>query len=168
MVAHGPAPPEILGYSAPRNRRTKTLNSRHIQQDSLLLLWARSKRLVYEDYPGKTLGTRSSQDSAIGWSGENAPAEGDPNKSPLAISPDTRVSQHAEGLTLLHIPSGQIFVCNRTAARIWQGATEGRCLDELSEEMSRQFRIGREIAQKDTCSVVSQMELHGLIVRRGV
>ena len=94
--------------------------------------------------------------------------EGDPDKSPLAISPDTRVSQHAEGLTLLHIPSGQVFVCNRTAARIWQGATEGRCLDELSEEMSRQFRIGREVAQKDTCSIVSQMELHGLIIRRGV
>ena len=92
----------------------------------------------------------------------------DPDKSPLAISPDTRVSQHAEGLTLLHIPSGKIFVCNRTAARIWQGATEGRCLDELSEEMSRQFRIGREVAQKDTCSIVSQMELQGLIIRRGV
>jgi hypothetical protein len=94
--------------------------------------------------------------------------EGDPNKSPLAISPDTRVSQHAEGLTLLHIPSGQIFVCNRTAARVWQGATEGRCVDELSAEMSRQFRIGREIAQKDICSLVGQMELHGLIVRSGV
>jgi len=94
--------------------------------------------------------------------------KGDPNKSSLAISPDTRVSQHAEGLTLLHIPSGQIFICNRTAARIWYGATEGRCLDELSEEMSRQFRIGREVAQKDTCSIVSQMELHGLIIRRGV
>jgi|GEM_PF-5763340 len=93
---------------------------------------------------------------------------GDFNKSPLAISPDTRVSPHAEGLTLLHIPSGQIFVCNRTAARIWQGATEGRCLDELSEEMSRQFRIGREIVQKDVCSIVSQMELHGLISRSGV
>lgn len=91
-----------------------------------------------------------------------------PNKSSLAISPDTRVSQHAEGLTLLHIPTGQIFVCNRTAARIWQGAAEGRCLDELAEEMSRQFRIGREVAQKDTCSIVSQMELQGLITRRGV
>jgi hypothetical protein len=94
--------------------------------------------------------------------------ERDLDKSPLAISPDTRVSQHAEGLTLLHIPSGQIFVCNRTAARIWQGATEGRCLDELSEEMSRQFHIGLEVAQKDTCSIVSQMELNGLIIRRGV
>jgi hypothetical protein len=94
--------------------------------------------------------------------------DGDPNKSPLAISADTRVSPHAEGLTLLHIPSGQIFICNRTAARIWQGATEGRCLDEVSEEMSRQFRIGREVAQKDACTIVSQMELHGLIIRRGV
>jgi hypothetical protein len=94
--------------------------------------------------------------------------EGDPNKSPLAISPDTRVSQHAEGLTLLHIPSGQIFVCNRTAARIWQGVTDGRCLDELSEEMSQQFRIGREMAQRDTCSIVSQMENHGLILRRSL
>ena len=95
-------------------------------------------------------------------------AEGDFNKSPLATSPDTRVSPHAEGLTLLHIPSGQIFICNRTAARIWQGATEGKCLDELSEEMSRQFRVGREIVQKDVCSIVSQMELHGLISRSGV
>jgi hypothetical protein len=94
--------------------------------------------------------------------------EGDPNRAPLAVSPDTRISRHPEGLTLLHIQSGQIFVCNRTAARIWQGITEGRCLDELSDEMSRQFRIGREVAQKDTCSIVSQMELNGLIIRRGL
>ena len=91
-----------------------------------------------------------------------------PHRSPLAVSPDTRVSQHADGLTLLHIPTGQIFVCNRTAARIWQGATEGRSIDELSEEMSRQFHIGPEIARKDTFSMVSQMELHGLIVRSSV
>jgi len=111
-------------------------------------------------------GHRKTQTS-IG-SAELPQSEGNPNKSPLAVSPDTRVSKHAEGFTLLHIPSGQIFVCNRTAARIWQGATEGRCLDELSEEMSRQFRIGREIVQKDVCSIVSQMEHHGLIVRSGV
>ena len=95
-------------------------------------------------------------------------AGGDPNKVPLAISPDTRVSPNAEGLTLLHIPSGQIFVCNRTAARIWQGATEGRSLDELSDEMSRTFHIGREVAQKDTCAIVSHMERHGLIVRTSI
>ena len=91
-----------------------------------------------------------------------------PNRSPLAVSPDTRVSQHADGLTLLHIPTGQIFVCNRTAARVWQGATEGRSVDELSEEMSRQFHIGPEIARRDTFSIVSQMELNGLIIRTGV
>lgn len=101
-------------------------------------------------------------------SAEVPPSGGNPDRFPLAVSPDTRVSKHAEGLTLLHIPSGQIFVCNRTAARIWHGATEGKCLDVLSEEMSRQFRIGREIVQKDVCSIVSQMELHGLIVRSRV
>lgn len=95
-------------------------------------------------------------------------SEGNPNTFPLAVSPETRVSKHAEGLTLLHIPSGQIFVCNRTAARIWQGVTEGKSLDALSEEMSRQFRIGLEIVQKDVCSIVSRMELHGLIVRSRV
>jgi coenzyme PQQ synthesis protein D (PqqD) len=91
--------------------------------------------------------------------------QSDPNRSPLSVSPETRVSQHAEGLTLLHIPTGQVFVCNRTAARIWQGATEGRSADELSEEMSRQFHVERDRAQKDTYSMVSQMELYGLIVR---
>lgn len=88
--------------------------------------------------------------------------------SRLAVSPHTRVSQHPEGLTLLHVPSGEIFVCNRTAARIWQGATEGCSVDELSAEMSRRFRIEPEVAQKDTYSIVSQMELHGLIIRSGI
>jgi hypothetical protein len=95
-------------------------------------------------------------------------AKNDPANLPLAISPDTRVSPHADGLTILHIPSGKIFVCNRTAARIWQGAAEGKCLAQLSEEMSRHFGIGVESAQRDAAAILKQMEALGLIVRGNV
>jgi hypothetical protein len=98
----------------------------------------------------------------------NSPAgDVDRNRTPLAVSPGTHSSFHGEGLTLLHIPSGRVFVCNRTAACIWEGAAEGRSVAELSEELSRRYGIAGEVARQDTCLLVSQMELHGLILRRG-
>jgi hypothetical protein len=107
--------------------------------------------------------SEKSADPAKGPAGEI-----DATRSPLAVSPGTHASLHDDGLALLHIPSGRVFLCNRTAARIWQGASKGLSLDELSEEMSRKYCIGLDVAREDTHSLVSQMELHGLVLRSDV
>jgi hypothetical protein len=92
----------------------------------------------------------------------------DRDRWPLAVSPGARASVHEEGLTILHIPSGRVFVCNRSAARIWQGASKGLSIDRLSEEMSGEYSIARDIVQRDTRLLVGQMEHHGLISRSAV
>ena len=94
--------------------------------------------------------------------------EVDRDQRPLAVSPETRASVHEEGLTILHIPSGRVFVCNRSAARIWLGASKGLSVDRLAEEMSGEYSVAPEIVQRDTRLLVSQMELHGLIIRSAV
>ncbi len=92
----------------------------------------------------------------------------DRDQWPLAVSPQTHASVHEEGLTILHIPSGRVFVCNRSAARIWQGASKGLSVDKLSEEMSGEYSVARDIVRQDTRLLVNQMELHGLIIRSAV
>src|SRR5271170_261247 len=74
----------------------------------------------------------------------------DRDQWPLAVSPGARASVHEDGLTILHIPSGRVFVCNRSAARIWQGASKGLSLNEVSEEMSGEYSIPRDIVRQDT------------------
>jgi hypothetical protein len=83
----------------------------------------------------------------------------------LRISPFVRASAHDDGLALLHIQRGQIFVCNRTASRIWQGLFEGRKPEDVADEISRHYGVQPEIARRHTFSFVDELERRGLIAR---
>ena len=97
---------------------------------------------------------------------KKSPADAvDRDRWSLAVSPEARASVHEEGLTILHIPSGRVFVCNRSAARVWLGASKGLSVDNLSEEMSGEYSVDRDIIHRDTRLLVGQMEHHGLITR---
>jgi Coenzyme PQQ synthesis protein D (PqqD) len=83
------------------------------------------------------------------------------------VSPFVRASAHDDGLALLHIQCGQIFLCNRTGSRIWRGLFAGRKPEEVADEMSRHFGLESEIARKHTFSFVGELERRGLIIRTG-
>ena len=84
----------------------------------------------------------------------------------MAIAPEVRVSNHGDGLALLHIPTGKVFVCNRTASRIWQGIEKGFTPEAISGEISREAGVGRELVHQHTSAFVAELKRRRLVIRR--
>jgi Coenzyme PQQ synthesis protein D (PqqD) len=84
----------------------------------------------------------------------------------LAAAPEVRVSNHGDGLALLHIPTGKVFVCNRTASQIWQGLQNGFTPEAISGELSREAGVGRELVHQHTSAFVAELKRRRLVIRR--
>jgi len=80
-------------------------------------------------------------------------------------SAETCARAHEGGLALLHVPTGRVFVCNSTGARVWQGISNGLTSDEVSEEIRREYGLSAELAGRDTRSFVTELERRGLITQ---
>ena len=83
----------------------------------------------------------------------------------MTPSPEIRLSAHGDGLVILHIPSGRVFVCNSTGCRIWNGVAKGSTADAVSEEISREFGVSPAVAREDTMAFVAKLEQQGLLLR---
>ena len=84
----------------------------------------------------------------------------------LAIAPDVRASAHDDGLAVLHISTGRVFLANQTGLRIWQGIVAGLTADAISEEISRDWGVGWEMVRRHTSSFIFELERRGLVIRR--
>lgn len=84
----------------------------------------------------------------------------------LAIPPDVRASAHNDGLAILHISTGQMFLCNRTGARIWQGITAGLSVDAISDEISRECGVGSHLVRRHAASFLGELARRGLLVEK--
>jgi len=84
----------------------------------------------------------------------------------LEAAPDVRASVHDDGLALLHISTGRVFLCNQTGSRIWQGVVAGLSADAISEEISRDWGVGWELVRRHTSSFIFELERRGLVIRR--
>ena len=84
----------------------------------------------------------------------------------LAIAPGVRASAHDDGLALLHISTGRVFLSNQTGLRIWQGVVAGLTADAISEEISRDWGVGWEVVRRDTSSFIFELERRGLVIRK--
>jgi hypothetical protein len=84
---------------------------------------------------------------------------------PLAIASEVRASAHLDGLVLLHIPSGRVFLCNRTGARIWKGLSNGLNSDAIAEQISRDYGVPRYLVEQHTASFLTDLEQHGFVTR---
>ena len=87
-------------------------------------------------------------------------------KRTLAVAPEVQVSVHDDGLALLHIPTGRVFLCNRTGSRIWQGVVKGLSADAITEEISRECGVARDLVERHTAAFVTELERRGLLTRR--
>ena len=84
----------------------------------------------------------------------------------LAVAPEVRVSDHGDGLALLHIPTGRVFVCNRTASRIWKGIENGVTPEAISGEISQEAGIGRDLVHQHTSAFVAELKRRRLVIDR--
>ncbi len=96
--------------------------------------------------------------------GKSRPA----GREALAAAPDVHVSAHDEGIALLQVSTGRVFLCNGTGARIWRSALAGLSTRDICEEISRDFGVGCDIVEPQTSTVLSQLERRGLVIRKAV
>jgi hypothetical protein len=94
------------------------------------------------------------------------PLQTDGTDARLAVAPEVRVSDHGDGLALLHIPTGKVFVCNRTASRIWQGIEKGLTAEAISGQISQESGVGRELVHQHTSAFVAELKRRRLVIRR--
>jgi Coenzyme PQQ synthesis protein D (PqqD) len=87
------------------------------------------------------------------------------NRSWAAVS-EVRTSVHEDGLALLHIPTGRMFLCNRTGARIWQGIVKGLSIEAIAEEISCECGVAHALVEQHTSSFLAELESRGLVTRR--
>ena len=84
----------------------------------------------------------------------------------LAISSEVRASAHEDGLALLHIQTGRVFLCNRTGSRIWQSIAKGLSANDISEQISRECGVARDLVAQHTAAFLFELERRGLVYRK--
>jgi hypothetical protein len=84
---------------------------------------------------------------------------------PLTASPEVRASLHENGLALLHIGSGQVFLANQVGARTWQGISAGKSIAAISSELSHEYGLCPDQVRNDAEEFVAQLEQRGLVKR---
>src|SRR5260370_21913774 len=76
----------------------------------------------------------------------------------LTVAPEVRTSIHDDGLVLLHIPSGRVFLCNSTGSQVWQGVSNGLNSEAISEQISREYGVAPDLVLQHTSAFISELE----------
>ena len=90
----------------------------------------------------------------------------DPCRVAWSVAPDVRASVHDDGVAILHIPTGRVFLCNRTASRIWQGVVDGLSSEDTCDEISREWGVTRALVHQHASSFLTELERRRLVVQR--
>src|SRR3954462_7360959 len=83
----------------------------------------------------------------------------------FSISPEARASVQPDGVVFLHLGSGSVFRSNRIGARIWQGLLEREGMDAVAANISREYEVPREQAERDAAGFIAELETAGLLAR---
>lgn len=89
----------------------------------------------------------------------------DPTENRAIAVNHVLTSAHRGGLVLLHVPTGRLFACNETGARIWQAAANGVALSTVVEEVILEYGVERDVAYQHSLAFLTELEKQGLLVR---
>ena len=90
---------------------------------------------------------------------------GEIGSDPLRVPSDVRACIHEHGLTLLQISRGLVFTANHTGGRIWQGLVSGKTISTVAMELSRDFGVNAERAERQIADFVSSLLINKLLAR---
>lgn len=92
--------------------------------------------------------------------------ESDFNSKSMAIAPDVRASAHEDGLAILNIATGKVFLSNRTGLQVWEGLVSGLSADAITDKISRECDVAVDLVRRHTFAFLFELERRGLIVRK--
>jgi hypothetical protein len=98
--------------------------------------------------------------------GKERPDAQAPIPGSLVAAGEVRASVHNDGLALLHLSTGKVYLCNETGSLIWQGIVAGLSPDAICEEISREFGVAADLVRRQTSPFLCELERRGLLVRR--
>lgn len=80
------------------------------------------------------------------------------------VAPDVKVSQHSDGVVLIHLGRGTVFSANRVGAMIWDGAAKRWSIEKVAASISGEFHIAPQTVQRDAAEFLAQLQAEGLLV----
>jgi PqqD family protein of HPr-rel-A system len=83
----------------------------------------------------------------------------------IILNSEACASIHDDGLVVLHVPSGRIFMSNQTGARIWRCLERHLPLEAIAAEISRDYGIDPTAAREDVARFLAELERNGLTER---
>jgi hypothetical protein len=85
----------------------------------------------------------------------------------FTISPDVRATAGGDGIAFLDVRKGALFRANRVGAAIWKGLAARRSLEQISEEVSRDFGVSQREAFEDASRFAAQLQAAGILGSAG-
>ena len=82
------------------------------------------------------------------------------------ISDTVRSIHNQDGAILLDIQQGQMFKVNFVGSRILELLKNGSTESAITEQISHEFRIGRELAETDVLQFLQTLKKCRLVERR--
>ncbi len=69
-----------------------------------------------------------------------------------------------EDAVLLHVERGDYYSLNRVGARVWVLSDGSKTIADLAKEITGEFDISQEQAEKDIAELAEQLEKEGLVI----
>lgn len=76
---------------------------------------------------------------------------------------DVLFTSMGEDGVLLHVQRGDYYSLNKVGARLWMLTDGSRSIKDLAKEITAQFEISQEEAEKDIIELAAHLEKEGLV-----
>jgi hypothetical protein len=79
------------------------------------------------------------------------------------LSEQVRSTHNQDGAVVLDILHGQMFRLNLVGSRMLELFKQGHTEREIAEQVSKEFRVGREVVASDLHEFLAHLEKHHLL-----
>ena len=85
--------------------------------------------------------------------------------NPAVPAPSVRASISRDGAVLMDVRQGIVFSLNLTGSKVWSQLAEGRSVEDIADNLRKEYDITREQALADTQDLIRHLEEKHLLVR---